>query len=76
MFEKIVDMLSQQLNVAADKIKPESRIAEDLGADSLDRVELLMSLEDEYGITIPEEDVDNISTVSDVMKELEKLNIG
>lgn len=76
MFEKIVDMLSQQLNVAADKIKPESRIAEDLGADSLDRVELLMSLEDEYGITIPEEDVDYISTVSDVMKELEKLNIG
>lgn len=76
MFEKIVDMLSQQLNVAADKIKPESRMAEDLGADSLDRVELLMSLEDEYGITIPEEDVDNISTVSDVMKELEKLNIG
>ncbi len=74
MFEKVVAMLSEQLNVAADKIKPESKIAEDLGADSLDRVELLMALEDEYGITIPEEDVDNLSTVQDVVDELAKLS--
>lgn len=75
MLDKVIEILSRQLNISAEKIKPESNIAEDLKADSLDRVELLMTLEDEYGITIPEEDVDKIVTVQDVVTELEKLNI-
>ncbi len=75
MLNKVIEILSQQLNVPADKITPNSNIAEDLKADSLDRVELLMNLEDEYGVTIPEEDVDKIVTVQDVVDELAKLNI-
>lgn len=67
MFEKVANRLAEQLNISVDKIKPESKIAEDLGADSLDRVELLMGLEDEYGITIPDEDVEKIVTVQDVV---------
>lgn len=73
MFEKVRDMLAEALNIPADKITPESKITEDLGADSLDMVELLSRLEDEEGITIPEEDLDSLITVGDVAKELEKI---
>lgn len=75
MLEKVIAILSQQLNIPAEKILPTSNIAEDLKADSLDRVELLMNLEDEYGITIPEEDVDKLVTVQDIVDEMAKLNI-
>ena len=57
MFEEVVKTLSEQLNISRDKIKPESEIIKDLGADSLDVVELLMTLEDNTGKTIPEEKV-------------------
>ena len=73
MFEKVRDMLANQLGVAASKITPQSEILKDLGADSLDVVELLMSLEEEHGVTIPEEDVENIKTVQDIVDMLEKL---
>ena len=73
MFEKVRDMLANQLGVAASKITPQSEIVKDLGADSLDVVELLMSLEEEHGVTIPEEDVENIKTVQDSVDMLEKL---
>ena len=73
MFEKVRDMLANQLGVAASKITPQSDIVKDLGADSLDVVELLMSLEEEHGVTIPEEDVENIKTVQDIVDMLEKL---
>ncbi len=73
MFEKVRDMLANQLGVAASKITPQSEIVKDLGADSLDVVELLMSLEEEHGVTIPEEDVENIKTVQDIVDMLEKL---
>ena len=53
MFEKVCKMLAEQLNVPVDSIKPESEVVKDLGADSLDVVELIMALEDEYGITLP-----------------------
>ncbi|MDD6995687.1 MAG: acyl carrier protein [Candidatus Borkfalkiaceae bacterium] len=73
MFEKVRDMLAEALNIPADKITPESKITEELGADSLDMVELLSRLEDEEGVSIPEEDLDSLVTVGDVVNELSKI---
>lgn len=73
MFEKVRDMLAEALNIPADKITPDSKITEDLGADSLDMVELLSRLEDEEGISIPEEHLDSLVTVGDVVEELNKI---
>ncbi len=73
MFEEVVRTLSEQLNISRDKIKPESEIIKDLGADSLDVVELLMTLEDNTGKTIPEEKVTELKTVGDVVNLLEIL---
>ncbi len=72
MFEKVRAMLAKQLNLQEDKIKLESDIVKDLGADSLDVVELLISLEDDYGISIPEEDIANVKTVKDIVEMIEK----
>jgi acyl carrier protein len=65
--EKIKELLSNQLNVEADKITAESKIVEDLGADSLDVVELLMTLEEECGIVVNDEDAVKIVTVGDIL---------
>jgi len=73
MLEKIQAMLAEALNLPVEKITADAKIVEDLGADSLDVVELLSRLEDEYGVTIPDEEVENLITVSDVATELEKL---
>ena len=73
MFEKVRDMLAEALNISADKITLESNVIEDLGADSLDMVELLNRLEDEEGVSIPEEDLDGMTTVGDIVRELEKI---
>ncbi|MBS5856796.1 MAG: acyl carrier protein [Christensenellaceae bacterium] len=73
MFEKVRDMLAEALNISAEKITMDSNVIEDLGADSLDMVELLSRLEDEEGITIPEEDLDGLTTVGDIVRELEKI---
>ena len=67
MFEKVQQMLSEQLEISPDKITPESEIVKDLGADSLDVVELLMQLEEEAGITLPDSEMENIKTVQDVV---------
>ncbi len=74
MLEKVRDMLAKQLKLSADQIKPESDVVKDLGADSLDVVELLISLEDDYGISIPEDDIVNVKTVQDIVDMIEKLN--
>ena len=74
VFEKVRDMLAKQLNLSADQIKPESDVVKDLGADSLDVVELLISLEDDCGISIPEDDIVNVKTVQDIVDMIEKLN--
>ena len=74
MYEKIRDMLAKQLNLPAEKITLESDVVKDLGADSLDVVELLISLEDDYGISIPEDDIVNVKTVKDIVDMIEKLN--
>lgn len=73
MFEKVREMLAKQLNIKPETIRPESEVVKDLGADSLDVVELLISLEDSYGISVPEEDMENFKTVQDIVNMLEKL---
>ncbi len=73
MLEKIQAMLAEALNLPIEKITPDAKIVDDLGADSLDVVELLSQLEDEFGIIIPDDEVENLVTVADVASELEKL---
>ncbi len=73
MFEEVAKLLSEQLNIDVSKITADSEIIKDLGADSLDVVELLMALEDNTGKTIPEEKVADLKTVGDVVKTLESL---
>ncbi len=73
MFEKVCKMLAEQLGIQADNIKPEQEVVKDLGADSLDVVELMMALEDEYGITLPENEVENVKTVQDIVDMMQKL---
>ena len=73
MLEKIQAMLAEALNLPLEKVTPDAKIVDDLGADSLDVVELLSQLEDEFGIIIPDEDVENLITVADVAAALEKL---
>ena len=73
MFEEVVNALAEQLNIPQEKIKPENDIVKDLGADSLDVVELLMTLEDSTGKTIPEDKVADLKTVADVVNLLQSL---
>lgn len=73
MFDVVADILADQLGVAKSKITAESEIVKDLGADSLDVVELLMALEDKTGKTIPEDKVTDLKTVGDVVKLIETL---
>ena len=73
MFEKVRDMLAKQLNLKPEQITPQSDVVKDLGADSLDVVELLISLEDDYGISIPEDDIVNVKMVQDIVDMIEKL---
>ena len=73
MLEEVVKALSEQLNIPQEKIKPENDIVKDLGADSLDVVELLMTLEDNTGKTIPEDKVADLKTVADVVNLLQSL---
>jgi len=73
MLEKVQSMLAEALNIPVSKVTPEAEIIADLGADSLDVVELLSRLEDEFGVTIPDEDVEGLKTVADVANELEKI---
>ena len=73
MLEKVQEMLAEALNKPVSEIAPDAKIIDDLGADSLDVVELLSRLEDEFGIVIPDEDVESLVTVSDVAEELAQL---
>lgn len=70
--EQVVALLAKQLNKKAEEVKDEHRIVEDLGADSLDVVEMLMELEDAYGVTIPDEEATNIKTVGMLVGYLDK----
>ncbi|MBU5225573.1 acyl carrier protein [Clostridium senegalense] len=68
MFEKVRKRISEQLSLDEDDITLESSFIDDLGADSLDIVELIMALEEEFDIEIPDEDAEKISTVGDVVE--------
>lgn len=71
VLEKVKAILSEQFDAEEDSITPDTNIADDLGADSLDVVDLLMSIEDEFEIEIPDEEIDNIKTVGELVKYIE-----
>lgn len=71
VFEKVKEILCQQLDVEEDKVTMEASISDDLGADSLDVVDMLMSLEDEFDVEIPDEEIENIKTVGDLVHYIE-----
>ncbi|MBQ8550817.1 MAG: acyl carrier protein [Clostridia bacterium] len=73
VFEKIRAILANQLDAAEDDITMETDIAADLGADSLDVVELIMSIEDEFELEIPDENIENIKTVGDVVNYIQSI---
>jgi len=70
--EKIKSIISEQLGVKQEEVTPEASFIDDLGADSLDTVELVMALEEEFGIEIPDEDAEKITTVGDAIKYIEE----
>ena len=70
--DKLKEMLANQLNVEVDKIGKDSKIVEDLGADSLDMIEMLMALEEEFGLSIPDDKVENLKTVGDVASYIDE----
>lgn len=71
MLNNVIEIISQQLSIDASSISAQRSIVGDLGADSLDIVELIMALEDEIGTEIPDDEVVNFKTVGDVVKFLE-----
>ena len=71
VFDKVKELISEQLDVKVDDITEASNIQDDLGADSLDVVDLVMALEDEFDVEIPEDQVENIKTVGDIVKFIE-----
>ena len=71
IFDKVKESLVDQLDVEDEKVTMEASIIDDLGADSLDLVDLVMSLEEEFDVEIPDEQVENIKTVSDIVKYIE-----
>ena len=72
VYDKVVALLSEQLGIDKSRITPDSDIVKDLCADSLDVVQMLMSMEEEYGITVSEDDAANLKTVRDIVNILEK----
>lgn len=65
-------VIAKQLKISEDDINPDSRLVEDLKADSLDIVELVMELEEQYGLEIPDEDMPGLQTVEDIVNYIEK----
>ena len=72
LFDDVKEVVVEQLNVSPDEVKEDSKFVEDLGADSLDVVELVMALEEKFGIEIPDEDAEKIQTVADAVKYIEE----
>ena len=69
--DKVLELISKQLNRPVEEITADKEIVKDLGADSLDVVEMLMSLEEEFNISVPEEDAVNLKTVGDIISLIE-----
>ncbi|MBE7056674.1 MAG: acyl carrier protein [Ruminococcaceae bacterium] len=75
MFERVKKIIVDQLGIEEAKVTPESSFIDDLGTDSLDLVELIMALEDEFNIEIPDNAAEQITTVNDVVEYLKKLDV-
>lgn len=75
MMERVCEVLAQQLGLEESEIMPESRLKEDLGADSLDMVELIMAMEEEFDVDIPDEEAQNIRTVADAVNYVEQYEV-
>ena len=73
MKEKIIALIAEKLSKKPEEINDKSRLVEDLGADSLDIVELIMSFEDEFNVSLPDEDVAKMSTIEDIVTYIENL---
>jgi len=72
LFDEVKEVIVEQLNVSPEEVKPESKFVEDLGADSLDVVEMIMALEEKFEIEIPDSEAEKIQTVQDVVNYIEK----
>ena len=70
--ERLIEIIAHQLGVAADNVTPDAPFMEDLGADSLDTVELVMALEEEFDLEIPDSDAEKIQTVQDALDYLDE----
>ena len=70
--ERVIDIVAEQLGVDKEKVKPETSFVNDLGADSLDTVELVMELEEEFDINIPDDAAEKIQTVGEAIEFIEK----
>lgn len=66
-YSKVVSIISEQIGISEDSINKDSDIVRDLGADSIDIVQLLMAMEDEFGVTVTEDDADSLKTVGDIV---------
>ena len=69
--QKVKEIIVEQLSVNAEQVTPEAKFIEDLGADSLDIVELVMAFEEEFGVEVPDSDAEKLLTVGDVVKYIE-----
>ncbi len=72
ILEKVVEIVTEKLGVDAEEVILDSDLTEDLGADSLDLVDLVMAFEDEFGVKIEDEDVENITTIGDIVDYISK----
>lgn len=70
---KVKEIIVEQLGVNADQVKPEAKMIEDLGADSLDAVELVMAIEEEFGIEVPDEEAEKLVAVNDITTYVTKV---
>ena len=73
LFDDVKEVVVEQLNVSPDEVKKDSKFVEDLGADSLDVVELVMALEEKFDIEIPDEDAEKIANVTDAINFIENI---
>lgn len=71
MYDKVVEIIANQLQIDEDTIDENTKIMDDLGADSLDVVEMIMAMEESFGISVPDEDIEELITVSDVVAYVE-----
>jgi len=72
--QKVKEIIVEQLNVTPDQVKNDAKFIDDLGADSLDTVELVMAFEEEFGIEVPDEEAEKLTCVDDIVKYIEKVS--